>query len=69
MLRRSMMFRICSVAMVMAVGFGLSAKAASAADPSGSWKWTQKLGKDGKEAEMVLKLKLDGEKVSARSAA
>jgi hypothetical protein len=37
---------------------------AYAADPTGTWTWKTKFGKDGKEIEQTLKLKLDGDKVT-----
>jgi hypothetical protein len=37
---------------------------AYAADPSGTWTWKTKFGKDGKEVEQTLKLKVDGDKVT-----
>jgi hypothetical protein len=37
---------------------------AYAADPTGTWTWKTKFGKDGKEAEQTLKLKLDGDKLT-----
>jgi hypothetical protein len=37
---------------------------AQAADPSGTWTWKTKFGKDGKEVEQTLKLKLEGDKVT-----
>jgi hypothetical protein len=37
---------------------------AYAADPSGTWTWKTKFGKDGQEREQTLKLKLDGDKVT-----
>src|SRR5678816_7632 len=37
---------------------------AYAADPSGTWTWKTKFGKDGKEIDQTLKLKLDGDKVT-----
>jgi len=36
---------------------------ASAADPSGTWKWSV-MGKDNNSIEQTLKLKLDGDKLS-----
>ena len=32
--------------------------------PTGTWTWKTKFGKDGKEAEQTLKLKLEGDKVT-----
>jgi hypothetical protein len=37
---------------------------AYAADPSGTWTWKTKSGKDGQEREQTLKLKLDGDKLT-----
>jgi hypothetical protein len=37
---------------------------AYAADPTGTWTWKTKFGKDGQEREQTLKLKLDGDKVT-----
>ena len=37
---------------------------AYAADPTGTWTWKTKFGKDSKEIEQTLKLKLDGDKVT-----
>lgn len=37
---------------------------AYAADPTGTWTWKTKFGKDGKEAEQTLKLKLEGDKLT-----
>ena len=39
------------------------ASTASAADPTGTWKWSA-MGKDNNSVEMTLKLKLEGDKLT-----
>lgn len=41
----------------------LAASAAQAADPSGTWKWKFS-GQQGREVELTLKLKAEGEKLT-----
>ena len=49
------------IAAVLAVGFAASA---SAADPTGTWKWSTAARGGGQARETTLKLKLEGEKLT-----
>ncbi len=50
------------VAATMSLGLAGTAQADDQADPTGEWSWT--LDRNGQEFEMVLELKLDGEKLT-----
>jgi hypothetical protein len=57
------MKRLLAATLVLAiVGMAAIARADEKSNPTGTWKWTVKFG--DRSAEMTLKLKLDGDKLS-----
>ena len=53
---------VCAAACVLSLGLVDVTRAADAADPSGTWKWTVDFG--GQSREVTLKLKLEGDKLT-----